>query len=194
MPTRCTVAATCSCNRNSCSPGRRHAGKLEKPDRTSGRPPVPLRPTRRQNRQGQNAHQSLLRHSLQNLILERNAFGIVPRTMFPQRPWWRIYPDMLGVANLFAGVDVNPDCGHEEDSITRSIAGCFRFLTLTQCGVRPPTAIDRVSEWLGGDGKDSAATALREVARPGYWGHQGGRCGRKFGGSAVSRNVVPIRR
>ena len=34
--------------------------------------------------------------------------------------------------------DVNPDSiGHEKESITRSIAGCSRFFTLTQCGERP---------------------------------------------------------
>ena len=33
-------------------------------------------------------------------------------------------------------VDANPDCGHEKEAITRSISGCFRFLTLTQRGER----------------------------------------------------------
>src|SRR4029078_6795291 len=39
-------------------------------------------------------------------------------------------------------VDVDSDSsGHEKESITRSIAGCSRFLTLTQCEERrPPTA------------------------------------------------------
>ena len=46
MPTRCTEAATCSGIRNSWPPGCRHAGKPDKPDRTSGRPPALLRPSR----------------------------------------------------------------------------------------------------------------------------------------------------
>ena len=48
MPTRCTVAASCSCNRTSCSPGwSRHAGKPDKPDHTFGREPTTLpKPTR----------------------------------------------------------------------------------------------------------------------------------------------------
>ena len=36
MPTRCTEAGTCSGIRNSCPPGRTHAGKPDKTDRTSG--------------------------------------------------------------------------------------------------------------------------------------------------------------
>jgi len=46
MPTRCTEAVTCSGIRNSWPPGCRHAGKPDKPDRTSGRPPALLRPSR----------------------------------------------------------------------------------------------------------------------------------------------------
>ena len=46
MPTRCTEAATYSGIRNSWPPGCRHAGKPDKPDRTSGRPPALLRPSR----------------------------------------------------------------------------------------------------------------------------------------------------
>jgi hypothetical protein len=49
MPTRCTEAATCSCNRNSwLPPGRTLAGKPETLDRTSGPPPALLRPSRSQ--------------------------------------------------------------------------------------------------------------------------------------------------
>jgi hypothetical protein len=42
------------------------------------------------------------------------------------------------IANLIADIDINPDSiGHEKESMTRPIAGCCRFLTLTQCGERP---------------------------------------------------------
>ena len=42
MPTRCTEVATCSCIRNRW-PVRTCAGRPDKPDRTSGLPPAPLR-------------------------------------------------------------------------------------------------------------------------------------------------------
>jgi hypothetical protein len=42
---------------------------------------------------------------------------------------------MVFVADFLAGIDVDQN-GYEQDSI--SIAGCCRFLTLTQCGDRPP--------------------------------------------------------
>jgi len=46
MPTRCTEAAMCSGIRNSCPLARTRAGKPDSPDRTSGRPPALLRPSR----------------------------------------------------------------------------------------------------------------------------------------------------
>jgi hypothetical protein len=61
MPTRCTEAATCSGIRNSWL-GRTHAGKPDRPDRTSGPEQTPPSKRRdRQNCQSRNAHQSLLR-------------------------------------------------------------------------------------------------------------------------------------
>jgi hypothetical protein len=46
----------------------------------------------------------------------------------------REHLEVIAVANLLAGVGVNLDCFHENASITRSTAGCLRFLILIQCG------------------------------------------------------------
>jgi hypothetical protein len=54
MPTRCTVAATCSCNRNSCA--SRHAGKPEKPDHTFERAPTTLPKPPRSSKSPKPAH------------------------------------------------------------------------------------------------------------------------------------------
>ena len=73
-------------------------------------------------------HLILKRHAFRIILLEPGLGGILVGKDL----------DVVFVANLLARIDINPDnIGQENVSITRSIAGCSRFLTLTQCGERP---------------------------------------------------------
>ena len=74
---------------------------------TSGRAPALLRPSRPPKSPRPKAHQSLLRHSLQNLIFKSNAFRVVFLKPFFRSVRGGEDLDVLGLANLFAGVDVD---------------------------------------------------------------------------------------
>ena len=104
MPTHCTEAATCSGIRNSWS-GRTNAGKPDSPDRTSGRPPAQLRPSR-------------LPKSPRTECAIRASFGIHSKISCT--------PRLLAQTFVVAAVDDEPRRA-ADDRISRSVIFCSRI-------------------------------------------------------------------
>jgi hypothetical protein len=67
-----------------------------------------------------------------NRIHEAGTFRIVLGEPLIGRVGIGEHLEMVDVADILAGVDVNHDAFHENDSLTRRMAGCFGFFTLTQ--------------------------------------------------------------